>query len=203
MFVAAFSLRKRRHQETINLSQWWIKKTKDFKVVAQIYAPDKKFAPIAVKKMPQFVLFKKIIAKLLVAHMHPMLVYFDSRISGTINLSTNKSDILVMSKLDKVQRRSIRRALMGLRLNLMKVGLYIPFFVFKVGYAGTGFHSGSFLKYGVDINEFGEIYNYEGVHIIDASTLPTIEPGSITPTIMINAVRIARTTQERDLECSR
>jgi len=33
--------------------------------------------------------------------------------------------------------------------------------------------------------------------------LPTIEPGSITPTIMINAVRIARTTQERDLECSR
>ncbi len=200
MFVAAFSLRKKTYQETINLSRWWIKKTKDVKVAAQIYAPDKRFAPFAVKKMPTFVLFKEIVAKLLVAYMHPMLVYFDSRISGTVNLAAHGPEILVMGKLDRGQRRLIRKALMGLRLNLVRVGLFIPFFAFKVGSAGTGFHSGSFLKYGVDINEFGEIYNYKGVHIIDASTLPTIEPGSITPTIMINAVRIARVTQEMDLE---
>jgi hypothetical protein len=200
MFVAAFSLKKTSNQETINLSRWWIKKTKDLKVAAQIYAPDKRFAPIAVKKMPKFVLFKEIIAKLLVAHMHPMLVYFDSRISGTINLTAHGSDILVMGRLDKGQKKSIHKALTGLRIDLLRVGLFIPFFIFKVGYVGTGFHSGSFLKYGVDINEFGELYDYKGVHIIDSSTLPTIDPGSITPTIMINAVRIARIIQERDLE---
>jgi hypothetical protein len=200
MFVAAFSLRKTKHQETINLSRWWIKKTENLKLAAQIYTPNKRFALIAVKKMPKFVFFKQIVAKLLVAHMHPMLVYFDSRISGTINLTEHGTDILVLGKLEKDQKRLIRKSLMGLRLNLLRIGLFIPFFVFKVGNVGTGFHSGSFLKYGVDINEFGEVYKHEGVHIIDSSTLPTIEPGSITPTIMINAVRIARITQEEILE---
>lgn len=55
-----------------------------------------------------------------------------------------------------------------------------------------------FLKFGQDVNEFGELYDFKGIHFVDSSTLPDIYPGSITPTVMLNAIRMARITLKRD-----
>ena len=197
VFASAFSLNKQNYPKTNNLSKWWVMKTKGLKMMAQIYSPDLKLAQIAAMKMPRVIPFRNLVARLLIPYIHPMLIYFDSSISGSIKVKKIGSEIEVSGTIPEKSKNQIRKILIGLFRDFAKIGLYIPTFMIKIGSVGTGFHSGSFLKFGQHINESAEILDFSGIHFIDSSTLPSIEPGSITPTIMLNAVRIARISIEK------
>lgn len=200
VYAGAFSLQKNKLEVTKNnLSKWWVKKINYPKMAMQIYSPDIRFADRLANLMPKIVPFRKLLARYLSLYLHPILIYLDTSVSGTIVLESNNSEISVKGNLPKSQKKAIKKALRNLKFQFIRVGLFIPIFAIKIGNSGSGYHSGSFLKVGREINEFGELHNFKGLHFVDSSTLPSIETGSITPTIMLNAVRIARITVERDV----
>ena len=55
-----------------------------------------------------------------------------------------------------------------------------------------GYHFGSSVPHGEISDSLGQVEGLQHVHIIDASVLPNLLPGSIVPVTMINAVRITR-----------
>ena len=199
VYAGAFSLQNRKYEATNNLSKWWVKKMNHPKIAMQIYSPDVRFTERLANQMPKIMPFRKLLASYLSLHLHPMLIYFDTSISGTIVLENTNLEINVRGVLPKSRKKAIKRSLRNLQFQFLRVGLFIPTFAIKIGNPGSGYHSGSFLKLGREINEFGELHNFKGLHFVDSSTLPSIETGSITPTIMLNAVRIARITLERDI----
>jgi hypothetical protein len=198
VYAGVFSPQKKNFESNNNLSKWWVKKTSHPVASMQIYSPDVRFADRLMRQIPKIFPFRKIFARFLSRHLHPMLIYFDMSISGTIELQSFNSEITVKGILSKESKKQIRQSLRQLMFEFLRIGLYLPIFVIKTGVPGSGFHSGAFLKFDQDVNEFGELYDFKGIHFVDSSTLPDIYPGSITPTVMLNAVRIARITLKRD-----
>jgi ferredoxin len=121
--------------------------------------------------------------------------YVDSRNSNSINIIKNSNNHyakLIYSNSQKLIFRSL-----GLKINelLKSNGIYgVKFFhlVKETGYGvhfGSGFSPTGGLSTRTD-KDLGTLKQSNSIHLIDSSVLPSIEPGSITLTIMANAMRI-------------
>jgi choline dehydrogenase-like flavoprotein len=124
--------------------------------------------------------------------MHPIIVYLDETISPTIILKKSDSGIKVTSGSNIDYKSKRKLALASLRRELLFSGVFIPPIGSDFSAPGTGYHFGASFPMGTASDNLGRIEDWQNIHIVDSSVLPYLEVGSITPTVMANAHRIAR-----------
>jgi len=195
-FGGAIDFRRTQQSAHHGLSQFWL--TAPYKYVAQVYPPNRDHALRAVSKfhLPNFMALP---LSSVVNHIHPIITYLPMADSGTITVQSKGKEIDVLAvrnvKTDPVFRGVFRR----LRQTFAQAGLFVPIRGFEVGPPGSGYHIGSSLPHGELSDAFGRPNGIERIHVIDASVLPVLPLGSITPTVMANAHRIARTIDLTDI----
>jgi choline dehydrogenase-like flavoprotein len=80
--------------------------------------------------------------------------------------------------------KALRKALFPSRVFLLP-------FLHRQAKSGRSFHYGGTLPMGVITDSMGQLKNYKGLFIVDASTFPNIPSRTILLTIMANSMRIA------------
>ena len=128
--------------------------------------------------------------------------YFHSDESIAANIQAVSSGGKIKIDLDNklksnvFMHQNIRKLVKKLFLFRRFLGFTPIYPLLKIGDFGEGYHVGSTFpmssspeKYSTDT--LGRLNNYENIHIIDASILPSIPATTITFTIMANAFRIA------------
>ena len=124
-------------------------------------------------------------------HLHSSSSHqFTMTLSSDDSLSANLNGIQ-SPQVNRVKNRLLR----FLRKNKNLMG-FIPIpFTAKVSQIGRSFHYGASFPMSKKSSEltsdiYGRPLNLRRVHLVDASSLPTVPAGSITATIMANAYRI-------------
>jgi choline dehydrogenase-like flavoprotein len=112
-------------------------------------------------------------------------------------LKKSDSGIKVTSGSNIEYKSKRKLALALLRRRLLFGGVFIPPIGSDFSAPGTGYHFGATLPMGTASDYLGRIQDWKNIHIVDSSVLPFLEVGSITPTVMANAHRIARLSVSR------
>jgi len=189
-FGGAIDFRRTQQSAHHGLSQFWL--SEPYVYVAQFYPPNKDHALRAVSKfhLPNFMALP---LGAVMNHIHPIITYLPMADSGTIAIHSKGKEIHVSAvenvKTDQVFKGVFRR----LRHTFARAGLFVPIRGFEVGPPGSGYHIGASLPHGELSDALGRPNGMKRIHVIDASVLPVLPLGSITPTVMANAHRIART----------
>ena len=132
-------------------------------------------------------------------------------VSGIGFITTNDSGSFIMERTEKnrikisvvknVQAKSnITRRVKRIKTKLKLIGLYLmPIDLNKEPIVGAGWHLGSGLPMGGcdEINWNSQLVKAKSIYIIDATSLPEINPGSHTFTAMVNAFRSALSIQNK------
>jgi hypothetical protein len=121
------------------------------------------------------------------------LVYQKMEQSGRITISRETSIL----NIDEERANTVHLQKSGYWINLIKslryLGLMpVTFFIQKLP-VGLSYHLGSLRDANEKLifDELGRINRKSNVHVLDGASLPDIFPGSITNTIMANALKIA------------
>jgi len=122
--------------------------------------------------------------------------YLPANKSGTLSLSNNDNNITKVEVANEPTLNYSLKLKIITILSFLKIGV-VPF-PFLTRYAGVGesYHMGAStfldstgLERGVS-NEDGLLVDHTSVYIIDSSSLPQLEPVTITYEVMLNAIRI-------------
>lgn len=175
------------------LSQWWISDS-DHRFLAQVYAPSLENSTRLAVRVPRLLRHLKVL-ELAALHIHPVVAYLNETESGGLVVKRSGQKIVVNVH-DGGASRSMDRWLRALSRTLRRRGLLMPVGTFEITPPGTGYHSGASLPHGVETDSLGRVAGSRRVHFVDSSVIPTISVGSITPTVMINALRITRQASE-------
>jgi choline dehydrogenase-like flavoprotein len=198
IFTVGLSLKQETKSPHHALSQFWVKPKDEYKcgVSAQIYPPSN----VLKNRLPKGLVraFAKSLVLILENNLYPIIAYSSARDSASFSMWKDAGQIRVSGRNSVFGISKICLNLVKLFWNLTKGGLFVPWMV-KFTPPGTGFHFGSSLPHGSKSDYLGRIPKLENVSIVDASVLPNIELGSITPTVMANAVRITRTVIKEGL----
>jgi hypothetical protein len=190
MGAIATKTQKRSLQKSHTLSQWKIKHPK-LKFSAQMYSPHTSNLERLSEYLPKW--FRKMrVVEVLNSRLHPIIFYFNSQDSEQIYIERATQSIRISVERNFLKRLKLSISLVSFSIQLLKIGLIIPTPFVRIPKAGSGFHSGGSLAHGVVTDSLGCFSSYKNVHFVDAASLPSIEVGSITPTIMANACRITR-----------
>jgi len=196
VFMGGIAVKKQKTalQKSHTLSQWKIKDSK-LKFSAQIYSPHSSNLERLSRYLPKSI--RKIrVLEALNSRLHPVIFYFNSQDSEHINITKTNSAISISAERSLIKRLKLLFSVVQFSVQLLKIGLIIPVPFVKLSPPGSGFHSGGSLAHGRITDSLGRFSSFDCVHFVDAASLPSIEVGSITPTIMANACRIARMTIE-------
>jgi len=197
----AFSgmLRVGRHSSNTtgnhSLSQLWITKRASG-VHFQIYSPSPDLEKKLVENFPQLRRIPKF-TNWLTERVIPVISYLPSENSGTLRIEKINQDLVVSAHGGLQARLKHHLQLAGMSFKLLSKGYIFPTFLSKIPDPGSGYHFGASLPMGKETNDLGQLPGISNMSIVDASILPVIEAGSITPTVMANAVRISRVICER------
>ena len=178
-----------------SLSQFWITTKTKNKFMAQIYPPSREHAERVISALP----LKRILqlpVKLLISKVHPVIAYMNTDNSDELIIERNNEIISIRAESSIANKAEARRQLKKLSRPLLTRFSYLAVRLAKISSPGTGYHFGSSLAHGVLTDSFGRPSGLDRVHVVDASVLPNILPGSITPTMMANAARIIRSFYE-------
>jgi hypothetical protein len=187
MFNLGHKKAERQHH---NLSQFWLRNSSQDSFMAQIYPSSSEFTERILNEFRTIRLISWLIGPLL-QRANPLISYIDGIHSGTLEMAMDMSRITVSVKSDpnnKFHKRELKKL-----ARLMRKSMYLlPVFLTRFLSPGTGYHIGASMPHGRLTNELGVPVSCRNIHIVDASVLPNICIGSITPTVMSNATRIAR-----------
>ena len=179
-----------------NLSQFWINETNENSFMAQIYPSSTEVSSRIANEigLPKLIqqffdpFFRRII---------PVISYMDDSESGVLEMKAVDGKILVKKKqsanikIHKIKLRKLSRI-------LIRTKHWMPMFLTRFSEPGAGYHLGGSLKHGVLTDCLGVPTGCMNIHVTDASVLPNISVGSITPTVMANAARISRCLVEQE-----
>jgi hypothetical protein len=191
-FTAAMALRPEPNSPGLHhgLSQWWIREP-DGNFMAQVYAPTSDHAHRLAARLPGGALWMKP-ATFLTRQIHPVVAY----------LSMSASDCLLVEPLDgqarvRVQptessREKFISSLVTVSRMFRRCGYVMPVKAAELTPAGSGYHMGASMPHGIGSDALGRLPGWRRTHFVDASVIPEIGVGSISPTVMVNALRIAR-----------
>jgi hypothetical protein len=143
-------------------------------------------------------MFRPLLAKVSL-RIHPFVSYLDSDLSASLLIKASGSKIEIVAENAKQTYKLHKGAVSKLGQRIKGMGLFIPTLLFKLPPPGSGFHIGSSLPHGQKTDFLGRLPGFQRIHIADSSVLPSLEVGSITPTVMANAFRIARTALQQDM----
>lgn len=181
--------RPARLVKTHSLSHLWIRTMGEANFLAQIYPPDVTHAERLTTKFPAAP--ARLLGRLN-ERLFPFIAYLDSNHSGTLVVSRQGRVIRVAHGATGdffLMRRQVSR----MARYVLSAGFVLPPRPLDMAMPGGGFHMGASLPHGSLTDHWGRPTGLRRIHIADASVLPHIEVGSITPTVMANAHRIART----------
>jgi choline dehydrogenase-like flavoprotein len=181
--------RSRKVQPAHTLSHLWARARGGTEFLAQIYPPDRSHAARVAGKLPGV---PPRVVDGLIGRLYPFIAYLDSDHSGTLVLSRSGGTVIVTPGREG-DRRMMSQHLRRLAKQAARAGFLLPYFASDLAPQGGGFHFGASLPHGTGTDAWGRPFGLQRVHVVDASVLPHIEAGSITPTVMANAHRIART----------
>jgi len=196
-FSAMLGVRKNPGDLKFNhsLSQLWVTNRKSG-AHFQIYSP----SPGLEEKLSQnfrfLVRFPKL-AKWLAERIIPVISYLPSEQSGNLRIKTTKGQIVVSTHQTLFARIKHHIQLTRFSFELLQKGYVLPSFLSKIPNPGAGYHFGASLPMGKVTNELGQLPGISNMSVVDASVLPRIAAGSITPTVMANAARISRQVCEK------
>jgi len=198
IFAAAVRLGRTKVQRRSHhgLSQWWVRRT-DSVVSAQIYPPDAGNAQRLAQRAPLLERLAPRLLRAIAGRLHPVIAYVDPEQSDRLQVGLVEGEVFV----DRLPRAGAQRVVKGALRSLASVmrrgGYFLPAFAAEVSGPGTGYHSGASLPFGTETDSLGRLDGLKRTHIVDASVLPLIEVGSVTPTVMANAARIGRAWAEQ------
>lgn len=142
-----------------------------------------KFMPKFLNPIATFIIGKCFIA---IGYLHS-----DESNRASLRLEQN-GNVLISVNFDDNRRSKLfaHKHVKFLSRQLRKVGVLTSRHFIKFSGFGTGAHSGAWLRMGHESNLYGEPNGSRGVHVLDASILPSIPAGALTFTVMANAMRI-------------
>lgn len=198
-FGAAIQLRSsnRNSQDGYHsLSQWWISSPEMF---AQIYPPTDDLTELIMKRFRLLKIFRRIL-RLFVLRIHPVIMYLPVNQSRHLRVHSREGTIVIDEDGDKMLvQKSFKNQIQILARLFIRSGYVMHQKMFRYKSAGGGYHFGSSFPQGTSSDHVGRPRFFKNVHIVDSSVLPLLPLGSITPTIMVNAVRIARTVLQEEV----
>jgi ferredoxin len=190
IFSAGFSLRPERlDSPRHSLSQMWISRNQ---FMAQIYGPDSGNLIRLISRVGWLNPFRALM-KPIISRMVPMICYLGQKSSSSL-LVQNTGGKIFVTKGDKAKNLNAFMNLWLLSTRLLRLGVFFPWFFSEISSSGSGYHMGASFPMGHKSDFLGRLISTESkrVFIVDASVLPEIQVGSITPTAMANAYRIGR-----------
>lgn len=199
VFAAALRLGRadRNPQPHHRLSQWWAR-TADAAFLAQVYPPDQGNAGRLAERLPLASRTPAAAARL-AGRLFPVIAYLDPARSDTLTVEAFGDTARVAVVPRPGSRREFQRQLRRFAGLLTRHGYVLPAALGDFSPAGTGYHTGASLPHGAATDALGRLDGLTRVHIVDSTVLPRLEVGSITPTVMANAVRIGRQSAGLDL----
>lgn len=190
-FLAALSLGSSGFDSNAHhLSQWWVTSLDD-RFSAQVYAPDRSHVARLAARAPQVVASPRLL-EAVAARLHPVIAYLDSRWSDDLYLSRDGAHVRVEGRTSRQSVAVFKSYLKLLRATFLKAGYIVPLQAVEFTAPGTGYHSGASMPHGATTDAQGRLSSGSRVHVVDSSVIPRLHVGSITPTVMVNAARIAR-----------
>jgi len=194
-FGAAIALRPQgpRGRPHHGLSQWWIRPAEGNEFMAQVYPPSDEHAHRLQAMLPGG-RFLGGPARLAAERVHPIISYLRSNDSDPLILKKVGREVAVSGHTSARTKRTMSRHLNLLSRSLLSAGYFMPVIATEFSAPGTGYHFGSSLPQGEKSDTAGRPPGWNRIHVVDSSVLPALTVGSITPTVMANAARIARLT---------
>ena len=177
---------------THSLSHMWLRDRVAENFLVQVYPPDRSH----VKRLSaRFPLAPNQALRQLNNRLFPLIAYLDSDHSGSLRVS-RVGDFIRVATIKTGDNSFLRQCIARLAAEVLKSGFVIPphLSFFDLATPGSGYHMGASLPHGPATDPWGRPHGLSRIHVVDSSVLPHIEVGSITPTVMANAHRIARTT---------
>jgi ferredoxin len=192
LFTAGLSWNKQPEKEQGHtLSQFWLNWRGKDQISAQVYAPNIGNLGRLTSRFKILKVFKSWLSPLLL-RLHPIIIYLDESKSPTIVMEQTSEGIEVFEGPNRDYKKFRKLSISKVRETFLSGGLLVPPVGTDYSPAGTGYHFGASLPMGRLSDDLGRIQGWENVHIVDSSVLPYLNVGSITPTVMANAHRIAR-----------
>lgn len=172
------------------LSQWWVRSEDDM-LAAQVYPPDVANAQRVAARVRPLARVPGLLEPVS-SRLHPVIAYLDSSFSDPLTVARAGAAISVTGRTSRQSKKVFASYLGALSRVFARAGYLLPVFATEFSAPGTGYHFGASLPHGTATDSLGRLGGSERIHIVDSSVIPELEVGSVTPTVMANAMRIGR-----------
>jgi choline dehydrogenase-like flavoprotein len=196
-YLPIFSRRIQHQPDTaFGMTQLTVAVKKDAKrmLFLQIYEFSPNHIELLKKKYPMLKLVPSFLLKQTLKNFLLAIGYLDSSVSPKLEmeLCDSKVNLGLIEDVEVYETKKMIRNVLIENSNFFRSARLRPLNWFiSLTKPGNGVHVSGSLVVGKDLDAKGKVLGSHGVYVCDSSSLPDLEPGPVTYTIMANAMRIA------------